>query len=240
MAANQTFTVHLRTMGGNIIDIPNVSMNTDVDILKSEIARQYFNNIHPKNIQLTYFTDQNGYRFMELLDGKLNEYDINFYDPNTTLELLIGKPKRIYNNSQEILATLLTNPQYLVPIPPNTTIVDSVSPDLKFRKIYILNRPGDKTGLPCTVMYITKPHMLLSGTPDSYNKTVIDVHNPEVRLSTIEELTSSLLYPYVINGRVLVEEPTHGGRKKRTRRTRRKLHKKRTHRKRRNHRRMSR
>jgi hypothetical protein len=89
-------------------------------------------------------------------------------------------------------------------------------------------------------MYITTPHMLLNGTLDTFNLTVIDPYSPEIRLSMRANITSSLLYDYIQDGRVLVSAPIHGGRKKRTRRTRSKLLKKRTHRKRRNHKRMSR
>jgi hypothetical protein len=241
MAAAQAFTVRIKSMTGGVIEIPNMYMTSQVEPLKSFIAVTYLNRVHPNNVNLMYVTNRVELNYIELLHGRLGEYGIDFFDPTIELDMLVGPAKQTYDdNSPEVLATLLTNPQYLVPIPPNTVPAQAVSPELNFRTIYILNHPGDQTGLPCTVKYITTPHMLLNGTLDTFNETVIDPYSPEIRLSTVEDITSSLLYPYVINGRVLVSAPIHGGRKKRTRRTRRKLHKKRTHRKRRNHKRVSR
>jgi hypothetical protein len=238
-AANGTFTVRIKSMTGGVIEIRDRNMTTQVEVLKSFIAVTYLNRVHPNNVNLMYRTNNVDLGYIELLYGTLGEYGIDFFDPTIELDMLVGPAKQIYDdNSPQVLATLLSNPEYLVNIPVNTAIVQAVSPELNFRKIYILNHPGDQTGLPCTVKYINVPHMLLNGTLDTFNETVIDPDKPEIRLSMIADLTSSLLYTYIKEGRVKVKVPVHGGRKKRTRRTRRKLHKKRTHRKRRNHKRM--
>lgn len=244
MAAANTFTVRIKYMSGRIGWIPNMNMTTQVEALKSHIAVTYFTGTHPRNINVVYDTHnvELGYiGYIELISGRLEDYGINFFDPTTILEVLVGEARNIYEqDSPQVLASLLSTPEYLVDIPANTVVAHAVSPDLNFRKIYILNHPGDQKGLPCTVKYISKPEFLENGTPDDFNKTIIDPDHPEIRLLSTGTLTSSLLHDYITHGRVKVSIPVHGGRKKRTRRTRRRLFKKRTHRKRRNHKRMSR
>lgn len=249
-AEHQTFTIRIKYMSGAIIEVPNKNMTTQVEVLKSHIAVTYFKGEHPNNINLVYDTHNNELGYMghiELLYGSLGDYGINFFDPTTILQVLVGKPRDIYEMktpekpaSQEVLASLLSTSEYLVDIPANTVVAHAVSPDLNFRRIYILNHPGDQKGLPCTVMHISRPLFMANGSPESFNRTIIDPVYPEIRLSSTGNIISSLLHDYITHGRVKVSIPAHGGRKKRTRRTRRKLFKQRTYRKRRNYRRMSR
>lgn len=259
-AANGTFSIRIRRMGGDDIVIPDMTMKTSVMVLKFRIFGKYLsryilnNNTQKKmqvnNIKLTYVTNRVKLGFIELLGGNLEDYDIDFFNPDTELELLIDaypKDDHIKNSPQE-LASLLANPDYLVSIPSNTMLAREVSPHLNFRKIYILNKAFDENhsdnqkGLPCTVMYISRPistrYQTINKTVQGImNMTVIDVHNPDIRLSSSGDIKSSLLYDYIKDRRVAVEEPIHGGRrKKRTRRTKRKLLKKhRTRRKQRKH-----
>jgi hypothetical protein len=238
MAAAGTFTVRIQPTVGDDIEIPGLTMNTQVLVLKSQIDVKLRGiiDVHPKNIQLVYRTNRNNYKFLELIEGKLGEYGINFMDPDTYLTMVIGEPPRDYgNNSPQQLVSLLSNPTYLVDIPSNTRLASEVSPNLNFKNIYILNQPFDENhanvqkGLPCSVLYISPPRFLRSGSRDDYNKTIISVHNPDIRLSSSGDIKSSLLYDYIKDRRVAVEEePIHGGRRhKRTRRTKRKLVKKR-------------
>lgn len=242
-AANGTFTVRIRPMIGDDIEIPGQTMNTPVLVLKSTIHVKLRDviDVSPNNIQLVYRTNRNNYPFIDVIDGKLGEYGINFMDDDTFLDMITGEPIRDYgSNSAQQLVSLLSKPEYLVDIPSNTKLAREVSPNLNFKNIYILNKPfdenhpSDQKGLPCSVLYISPPTFLRSGARDDYNRTIIAVHNPHINLSSTSKINSSLLYDYIKDRRVAVEEPIHGGRrKKRTRRTKRKLLKK--HRTRRKH-----
>jgi hypothetical protein len=248
MAAEQAFTVRIHTMTGTTIKVPNVSMTTTVWNLKQMAALNLSDSakasigitneyIPTSKIQLMYSTPRVREGFIELINGKLVEYGIDFFHPNTELKMLVGESKEIIYDDDvpDELETILDDSSNLKSISPNATIVREISPELNFKKIYILKNPNDKEGLPCIVKYI-------SPTIESNNVIVIDPHTPDIRLLYSDFYVPNFLRPYVKNGRVLVEEyvieePVHGGRKKRTRRTRRRLFKKRTHRK---YRRMSR
>jgi hypothetical protein len=236
-AANPSFTVRIQPTIGDDIEIPGLTMNTQVLVLKSQIAVKLnpSGDLNPNNIQLIYRTNRNNYKFLELIKGNLGEYGINFMDSNTYLDMLISEPPRDYgNNSPQQLVSLLSNPEYLVDIPSNTKLAREVSHNLNFKNIYILNKPFDENhanvqkGLPCSVLYISPPRFLRSGSRDDSNQTIISVHNPNIRLSSNSKINLSLLYEYIKDRRVAVEETIRGGRRhKRTRRTKRKLVKKR-------------
>jgi len=247
-AANETFTVKIRTMTGEI-PIRNVTMNSGVENLKTRVYAHYTDStdhdVDPRDVRLFYMTPGTG-QFIELVSGYLREYDIDFSNPQTVLDMLI-QPIETDQWPAATLADLVEPEEYKVDVPENTTVVHELSSELNFKTIYIVNQPEDKEkGLRCTVKYIS-----VNGP---VKITILDVHMPgnpadpdhpddtDHRLfhRTQNGIGSTLLYPYVDNHVVFVENPAHGGRKKRTRRTRRKLHKKRTHSKHRNHRRMSR
>jgi hypothetical protein len=239
--ANDTFTVKIKTMTGEVIPIEDMTMNVVVELLKLRLLRTY-PDVSPHDMRLLYMTPRTDQGFIELVTGYLREYDgiIDFRDPRTELDMLIQH----IEIDQHPAATLadLFEPENLVDVPKNTTVVHELSSDLNFKTIYISD--DKKKGLQCTVKYID--------VIGRVRLIILDVHipnNPDVRLLHRREggISPTLLDNYVQNGLVLVkepphvavEEPAHGGRKKRTRRTRRKLHKKRTHRKRRNHKRVS-
>jgi hypothetical protein len=245
-AANDRFTVHIYNMSGGLIEVPNMSMRNNVyDLKKSvvDIIRLKEGRILSPDweIKLIYMTPRGRFGYIELVEGNLIEYGIDFFDPDIEIRLLETHDRKLrsHQESAQDLESILSEPRCLETISPNATVVHEVSPDLNFKRIYILKNPGDQKGLSCTVVYIS-PIIAYTNTGDPLIRTIIDPDKPdrpEMRLIYNGGITTNLLYPYVINGRVLVEEPAHGGRKKRTRRTRRKLHKKRTHRK---YRRMSR
>ena len=250
MSAANTFTVKIKTMTGEDILIPNMTMDSTVERLKVRVYANYKyhtgHDVNPGDVRLLYRTPGTD-QFIELVSGDLMEYDgiIDFRNDNTELDMLLH-PIETYHFSADKLAELVEPEEYKVVVPENAIPVHELSSDLNFKKIYIVNQPEDKEkGLCCAVKYIS-----VNGP---VKKTVLDVHRPDepdIRLfhSTEGNISSTLLHDYVQQGRVLVEEPphvaveepVHGGRKKRTRRTRRRLFKKRTHRKRRNHKRMSR
>jgi hypothetical protein len=82
-AANQSFTVRIQPTRGDDIEIPNQTMNSQVEVLKGLVALKLnpSGGIHPNTIQLIYRTNRNNYKFLELIEGKLGEYGINFMDP---------------------------------------------------------------------------------------------------------------------------------------------------------------
>jgi hypothetical protein len=246
-AANGTFTVYIYNMSGGLIKVPNMSMRNDVYDLKKSVVdiirlKEGRNLSAYWDIQLIYMTPRGRFGYIELLEGNLIEYGIDFFDPDIEIRLLENHDGKLrsHQESARDLESILSEPTCLETIPDNVTVVHEVSPDLNFKRIYILKNPGDQKGLSCTVKYIS-PIISYTNTGEPLIRTIIDLDKPdrpEMRLIYNGGITTNLLYPYVSTGRVLVEEPTHGGRKKHTRRTRRKLHKKRTHRKRRNHKRM--
>jgi hypothetical protein len=234
-AANDTFTVKIKTMTGEEILIPNVTMDSTVERLKIRFYVNYTDMGHDvplADIRLFYMTNPG---FIELVTGILREYSgiIDFTNPETELDMLL-QPIEHHQLPAATLADLVES-ENLVDVPENATVVHELSSDLNFKTIYISD--DKKKGLKCKVKYIS--------VNDRVKTTILDVDipdGPDIRLyhTTAGGISSTLLSDYVQYGLVFVEEPVHGGRKKRTRRTRRKLHKKRTYRKRHNHKRMSR
>jgi len=235
-AANETFTVKIHQMGGNVFELKNVRMNYSLSLVKIRLLREYRKTLKDDDdvpvqddMRLFYMMDQG---YIELVSGSLGEHGIHVIDSEVKLELII-RPITVYDTRVVgTLADLFDDVEHMVDVPENTTVVDELSSDLNFKTIYILNESDNKKGIQCTVMYIS--------VNDPMKQTILDVHLPNelvFRLSHIIEgdVSSTLLYPYVKQGLVFVENIGHGGRrKKHTRRNRRTLLKK--HRKNRTHR----
>jgi hypothetical protein len=237
-ATNDRFTLKIYLMTGEEIKLKNIGINFPLSLIKNRLHTEYrkIRNDDPllNDMRLLYMIPDTG-QSIELVAGSLGEHGIHVIDSEVKLELLI-QPIRVYDNYVVGILADLFNVEHMADVPENTTVVDEVSPDLNFKTIYILNETDDKKGLRCTVKSI-----FVNGP---MKQTILDVHipnEPDFRLSHLIEgdVSSSLLDHYVQQGRVKVEHPAHGGRKKRTRRNRRTLLKKhrknRTHRKHRKH-----
>ena len=134
--ANDTFTVKIKTMTGEVISFEDMAMNVAVELLKVGLLDNY-PDVSPHDIRLFYMTPRTDQGFIELVTGYLREYDgiIDFRDPRTQLDMLI-QPVEIDQHPAATLADLF-EPENLVDVPENTTVVHELSSDLNFKTIYI-------------------------------------------------------------------------------------------------------
>jgi hypothetical protein len=189
-AANGRFTVKIKTMTGTVIGIENMSMNSPVELLKGRLHTKYSEMVNDAvpfhDMRLYYMTPGTG-DFIELVTGYLGEYNgiIDFRDENTVIDMFL---QHIETNQYSAASTLadLSEPEYMVDVPDNATLVGEVSSDLIFKTIYIVNQQDDnKQGLRCTVKYIS--------VAENDKIIILDAHpkdEPEIRISHIFQQNS--------------------------------------------------
>jgi hypothetical protein len=229
MAAASTFTVHVKNLAGKVIDIENVDGREYVFILKNKITNTLglkFNMV----VRLTHIDESTG-EFIELEDlTTLNSYPID-YEANE-LNLLINIPIITHPiTSDEKLKFYIKDSTLLDSIPRNTEVINNIQSDMVGKTIYILTEPNATNGLQCVINMVGSN----ADVPQSIQIQVIK----EEEILTLEIRDGHQITKALRTGRVrLLNESNsnravaQGGRRKRSRRTKRKLYRRRrTHRK---------
>lgn len=224
-AASTIFTVHVKNLAGHVISI-DMDGRDFVLVLKSKIRKEL--DIKFEMVLILTYLDESSGTIIELENFRsLNSYKPTIDYEKDVLNLVVNIPIITHPiSSDEKLKWQIKNIKnnnLLEDIPPGTTVIDSITPKMVGKIIYIVSPTNNNKGLQCAINNVDLNSSLIE----------LQVIKAEVILTVMvaggHQITKALQ-----NNRVrLLDDAAEGGRRrKRIRRTKRRVTKKRcTHRK---------
>ena len=222
-AASTTFTVHVKNMAGHVLSI-DMDGRDIVLVLKQKIRKEL--DIKFEMVLILTYLDESSRTFIELEDFRtLNSYKPTIDYEKDVLNLVINIPiithPIISDEKLKWQIKNIKNNDLLEDIPSGTTVIDSITPKMVGKIIYIVSPTNNTKGLQCAINNVDLNSSLIE----------LQVIKAEVILTVMvaggHQITMALQ-----SGRVLLDDAAEGGRRKRSNRSKRRVTKKRrTHRK---------
>jgi len=216
--ASTTFTVHVKDLAGRVISI-DMDGRDLVLVLKQKIRKEL--DIKFEMVVILTYLDESSRTFIELEDVRtLNSYKPTIDYEKDVLNLFVNIPIITHPiSSDEKLKWQIKNIKnnnLLEDIPPGTTVIDSITPKMVGKIIYIVSPTNNTKGLQCAINNVDLNSSLIE----------LQVIKAEVILTVMvaggHQITKALQ-----SGRVLLVDSVDGGRRKRSNRSKRRLMKKR-------------
>ena len=151
--ASTTFTVHVKDLAGRVISI-DMDGRDLVLVLKQKIRKEL--DIKFEMVVILTYLDESSGTFIELEDFRT----LNYYKPTIdyekdVLNLFVNIPIITHPiSSDEKLKWQIKNIKnndLLEDIPPGTTVIDSITPKMVGKIIYIVSPTNNTKGLQCAI-----------------------------------------------------------------------------------------